>query len=138
MPISVRKSVFPAPMSARCGRVRNLSPRIALLYRSLAQTNAELARVAQQTRETMTLVGIGGVSMIAGTAISIAATNNENPANAAHIAKVGVGFTIVGAGFIAASLFTMPKNVSIDHRGFVFSLPFRQKKTATLKGDGQK
>lgn len=50
----------------------------------------------------------------------------------------GVGFTIVGAGFIAASLFTMPKNVSIDHRGFVFSLPFRQKKTATLKGDGQK
>lgn len=32
----------------------------------------------------------------------------------------------------------MPKNVRIDHRGFVFGLPFRQKKTATLKGDGQK
>lgn len=100
---------------------------IALLYRSLAQTNAELARVTQQTRETMTLVGIGGVSMLAGTAISIAATNNENPTNAAHLAKVGAGFAIVGAGFIAASLFTMPKNVSIDHRGFVFGLPFKNK-----------
>ena len=103
---------------------------IALLYRSLAQTNAELARVTQQTRTTAMLVGVGGVSMIAGTAFALAATSHDaiETGSSETLAKVGTGFAIAGVGCLAASLFTMPKNVTIDHRGFVFGLPFKQGK----------
>jgi uncharacterized NAD-dependent epimerase/dehydratase family protein len=94
---------------------------VSIMFHSLQNTNAEMARLNRAYNTNATMISIGGALQLIGTAMTFYGPNETAK-------KVGMISSVVGMGFVALSILPMPKGVSVDERGFVVDLPSKKKK----------
>lgn len=98
---------------------------VSVMFRHLAQTNAEIVRINKAYTMHAAMVGVGGAAMLAGTimmANGVARSEAGIPSGSSRV-KAGPWVSAFGAAVIAASFIPMPRGVRLDGRGLVVDLP---------------
>ena len=94
---------------------------VSIMFHSLQNTNAEMARLNRAYNTHAAMISIGGALQLIGTGMTLLSSNES-------MLKVGMISSLVGMGFVALSFLPMPKGVSVDERGLVVDLPSKKKK----------
>ncbi|MBO6023415.1 MAG: hypothetical protein J6P83_00995 [Bacteroidales bacterium] len=94
---------------------------VSIMFHSLQNTNAEMARLNQAYNTNATMISVGGALQLIGTGMTLLSSNES-------MQKVGMVSSLVGMGFVVLSILPMPKGVSVDERGLVVDLPSKKKK----------
>jgi amino acid permease len=94
---------------------------VSIMFHSLQNTNAEMARLNRAYNTHATMISIGGALQLIGTGMTLLSSNES-------MQKVGMISSLVGMGFVVLSILPMPKGVSVDERGLVVDLPSKKKK----------
>ena len=95
--------------AALVGRAQSEADSVSVMLRHLQDTNAELVRLNKAYTTNAFMVAGGAAVMTAG----LLWARGEDSASA------GCFIAAVGAATIVASVFTMPKGVTLDGRGLI-------------------
>ena len=102
--------------AALVGRAQSEADSISVMLRHLQDTNTELVAL-NKAYTTHAFMVSGGAAVMAAGLLWARGTNDQvlDPSSA----RIGYFIAAVGAATIVASVFTMPKGVTLDGRGLI-------------------
>ena len=102
--------------AALVGRAQSEADTVSVMLRHLQDTNAELVALNKAYTTHAFMVAGGAAVMTAGL---LWARGTDYEAIDPSSARIGYFIAAVGAATIVASVFTMPKGVTLDGRGLI-------------------